>query len=45
MRARASVRRSTAGVAQAAKEAKLAPDAFYCCSLLDQTGIVVVPVR
>lgn len=27
----------------AAKEAGLAPDAFYCLQMLDQTGIVVVP--
>ncbi|KAK1948044.1 Alanine aminotransferase 2 [Phytophthora citrophthora] len=28
---------------EAAKEAGLAPDAFYCMQMLDETGIVVVP--
>lgn len=30
---------------EAAAEAGKAPDAFYCLSLLDETGVVVVPVR
>lgn len=32
-------------VVAAAKEAGLAPDAFYCLQLLEEKGIVVVPVR
>ena len=31
-------------VVAAAKEAGLAPDAFYCLQLLEEKGIVVVPV-
>ncbi|GMF16815.1 unnamed protein product [Phytophthora lilii] len=28
---------------EAAKDAGMAPDAFYCMQMLDETGIVVVP--